>query len=291
VGTGAELTGRTALVTGASRGLGRAIAGAFRAAGAELLLVARSDDGLRAAAAELRADGRPAVVHTLAADLADPAAPARVAAEAARLWRRLDVLVNNAAVAGPIGPLAGSDPAVWEHAVRVNLLSVVDLCRCCLPRMGRGGRVVNLSGGGATEARPNFTAYATAKAGLVRFSETLAAELAPAGITVNCVAPGPLDTDMQQDIRDAGPDRAGSREYERSLAQAGTGDAPLRRAAALCVLLASDAAAGVTGRLVSAVWDPWPDLPARAADLAVTDIYTLRRVTPAERGRDWPGPA
>ncbi len=284
------LLGRVALVTGASRGLGRAIAEALWREGASLWMVARSAAGLDELASALApralADQR---VETLAADLADPAAPRHIAEQVVARFGRVDVLVNNAALIGPIGRLWESDEQAWDETLRVDLLAPVALCRAVVPGMiARGaGRIVNVSGGGASTPLPHFSAYATAKAALVRFSETLGRELDGSGVEVNCLGPGALDTDMHARIREAGPERAGADMHGLALEVARTGGASMERAAALCVFLASSRSRGISGRLLSAVWDPWTQLEHRVEELAASDVYTLRRIVPADRGKDW----
>jgi 3-oxoacyl-[acyl-carrier protein] reductase len=121
----------------------------------------------------------------------------------------------------------------------------------------------------------------------VRFSETAAQETLDLGIRINCIAPGSMNTDMNRAIIAAGEQRVGS-EYQRALEQEQKGNASPEPAAALAVFLASSAATGITGRLLSAIWDPWPRLAEHAAELQATDIYTLRRIVPADRGKNWP---
>jgi 3-oxoacyl-[acyl-carrier protein] reductase len=281
-----DLTGRSCLVTGASRGLGARIAEVFWRAGADLLLVARSADALDATLARLpgRAGQRATAFR---ADLADPAAAGAIISFARSRWGKLDVLVNDAAVAGPIGPAHLNDADAWRATIQVNLLSPVELCRLCVPWMAEAGRgkIVNLSGGGATGPRPNFSAYATAKAGLVRFSETLAEETRGLSIDVNCVAPGVMKTALLEEAARAGAAAAGAREVE--IASRPGDDGVLERAAALCAFLASPASDGISGKLISAVWDPWEDLPSHLDELRKGDIYTLRRIVPADRGASW----
>jgi 3-oxoacyl-[acyl-carrier protein] reductase len=273
------------LITGATRGLGRAIAQQLWQSGASLALVARSASALDQLRAEWQAEGSPRL-WTLAADLADPAAPAHIAAELGRHWTTLDGLVNNAGIVGPIGPAWENDPAEWQRAIQVNLLSPAALCRLLLPSMTAGASIVNLSGGGATSPRPNFSAYATAKAGLVRFTENLAHEAAARGVRVNAVAPGAMNTEMLEAVLRTNPEMVG-REFESAVKQKAKGGVPPEKAAELVVYLLSGIAEGITGRLISAVWDPWPNLAAYTADLAATDIYTLRRITPEDRGKEW----
>jgi 3-oxoacyl-[acyl-carrier protein] reductase len=288
--TDALLANKRILITGASRGLGACIARTLWRRGASLLMVARSEHGLRDVRADLAptaADGQ--TLEVAVADLSAPSAPGDVSAVVDRLWGGIDVLVNNAAILGPLGPAWENDWSEWQATLRVNLLAPVALCRAFIPFMARRrwGKIINLSGGGATGPRPNVSAYATAKAGLVRFTETVAHETRDAGIDVNCVAPGPMNTDMLQAIRDAGPSKGGDAEYAQAVRHEHAGAEVVQRAADLCAFLASSASDGITGRLISAVWDPWERLPDHRNDLQGSDIYTLRRIVPNDRGKNW----
>lgn len=282
-----RLTGRTCLVTGASRGLGAAIASRFWSEGADLLLVARSHDALVSVAAGLepRAGQQ---CHVFACDLAHAESPARIVDEVTRRCGGLSVLVNNAAEQGPIGLSWENDWVEWQRTLQVNLLAAVDLSRRVVPVMaGRAGKIISISGGGATSPRARFSAYATAKAALVRFSETLAHEVADRGIDVNCVAPGALDTAMTQAIVSAGAERAGRDEHQRAASPGAAAAVAIDRAAALCAFLASAESDGITGRLISAVWDRWDTMASHVDELQATDVYTLRRILPGDRGIDW----
>lgn len=227
------LAGRVAIVTGGTRGLGLEIARAYENAGARVVSFGRAD-----------------------ADVTDPEACAAVVERAGEV----SILVNNAGVLGPIGPLDDNEWDRWVETIRVNLLGTVAMCRAVLPGMReRGyGKIINLSGGGATGPRPNFSAYAASKAAVVRFTETLAAEVE--GIDVNAIAPGALPTRMLDEVRVSGYEQVQPQNFER--------------ATALAVFLASAASDGITGRLIAAQWDDWEALRAPLPD----DLYTLRRV-------------
>ena len=287
-----KLPGSKAIITGGSRGLGAVVAEAMWREGADLLLVARSEAALRELHDRLAASGSARQqAHAFPVDLRDPAAPQAVLAEARRLWPRADILVNNAGITGPIGMLAGNDWSAWLDTIQVNLLAPAELCKLSIGWMREtgGGRIVNLSGGGATGPRPNFSAYATAKCALARFTETIAAEVEDLGIRVNCVAPGVLNTEMLQEVLRAGPELVGAAEHERVRKLVADGAADPRLASDLIVYLASEESAGITGKLISAVWDPWRSLHEHIEDLRNTDVYTLRRVSPEERGKAWGG--
>ncbi len=170
----------------------------------------------------------------------------------------LTILVYNAGVYGPKGAIAQSDWAEWARAVEINLFGSVLPARALAPHfIARGyGKVVQLSGGGATGPLAGLSAYAASKAAVVRFAETLAEELREHRVDVNAIAPGALNTRLLEEVLSAGPERVGEDFYERALAQRRNGGVPLRRGAELAVFLGSAASDGVTGKLLSAVWDP-----------------------------------
>lgn len=283
-----DLANKTVLLTGATRGLGLQIAKRVWQSGANLILLARSSDRLQQVSDELQASAKPKQrVVTMTVDLSDQQAVAALLTPLSE--ERVDVLVNNAAIQGPIGPLWENDWQEWQATLQVNLLTPIALCRALLPGMiqRQQGRIINLSGGGATGPRPHFSAYAVAKAGLVRFSETIAEEVKSFHIAVNCVAPGVMNTDMLAQIRQAGVTKVGDKEYQQAAAKADDDDTVIKRAADLCLFLAASASDGITGKLISAVWDPWTTLADYVHELQNSDIYTLRRIVPADRGKSW----
>ncbi len=286
---GGALAGRGALITGASRGLGLAIARAFVRAGAEVAICAREEGPLRRAQRELLAlahEDQP--VEALTADVADGEAVRELVAAAAARLRNLSVLVNNAGVQGPVGHLWEVDAEQWERTLRINLIGSALLARAMIPHFERAGygKIIQLSGGGATAPMEGLSAYAASKAAVVRLAETLAIELASRRIEVNALAPGALNTRMLDEVLAAGAERVGEARHRDALAQQASGGSAPERAADLAVWLASPASDGITGKLLSAVWDPWERLDEHRAELA-SDIYTLRRIVPADRGFDW----
>jgi 3-oxoacyl-[acyl-carrier protein] reductase len=282
-----RLAGRSAVITGASQGLGKAIAEQFVRAGARVLVTARNEEMLRQVQQELSglAPDGPGQVHTLAGDVSRPECCAAVAARAGELFGGLTVLVNNAGVYGPMGLLEEVDWQAWVEAINVNLFGTVLMCRSVIPLMRSAGygKIINLSGGGATTPLPRISAYAASKAAVVRLTESLALELQGAGVDVNSIAPGALNTRLLDEVLAAGPERVGRSFYDRAVEQQAGGGVPLAKGAALVEFLASAESDGITGRLLSAVWDDWAALPARREELARSDVYTLRRIVPADR--------
>lgn len=285
-----KLQGRGILITGASHGLGEAIARSCIAEGADIFICARDANGLEKARDGLvsRAkDGQKVFVQP--ADVSNPDDVNRLIDSAGQRLPCLDGLVNNAGVYGPIGRTEDVDWQEWVRAVEVNLNGTVLPCREAVPvfRVQGYGKIVNLSGGGATKALPRFSAYATSKAAVVRFTENLAEEVRGTGIDVNAIAPGALNTRLLDQVLAADPECVGKSFYDSAMEQKKKGGVSLEVGAALCVFLLSHESDGITGRLLSAVWDPWKGLPEKLAELTESDIYTLRRIVPEDRGLNW----
>lgn len=284
------LAGRNAIITGASQGLGRAIADAYVDAGASVCLCARDETLLEQVRRELLARAVPGQrVEAIPADVSSKADVQRLMDHALAAFPQVHVLVNNAGIYGPMGPIEDVDWDEWVRAIEVNLLGSVLCCRALVAhfKAHRYGKIVQLSGGGATQPLANITAYAASKAAIVRFAESLADETRDFGIDVNSVAPGALDTRLLDQLLENGPDRVGHAFYDRMVSLKAKGGTPLAVGAALAVYLGSAASDGITGRLLSAPWDPWESLAGHLADLQRTDVYTLRRIVPKDRGFDW----
>ena len=290
--TAQSLAGRAALITGASKGFGLAIARSFVLAGADLFLCARDAAKLDEARHSLAVLGSATQrVVAAPADVSREPDVVRVTTAALAAFPSLDVLVNNAGVYGPMGSIERVEWTAWMRAIEINLFGSVLMARALVPhfKARNAGKIIQLSGAGATKPLANISAYAASKAAVVRFAETLAEELRPHHVDVNAVAPGALNTRMLDEVLASGPEVVGRAFYERSLEQKSEGGATLERGAALCVFLASAASDGVTGKLISAVWDPWESLSEYRADLDSTDVYTVRRIMPADRGLAWDG--
>ena len=284
------LQGRAAIVTGANQGLGAAIARAFVAQGASVLICARDMNLLEQARSDLAAQALPnQVVAAQAADVSCRADVNRLVATALQLFPRLHILVNNAGIYGPKGLIEDVDWDEWVKAIEINLYGSVLMCCAVLPhfKAHHYGKIIQLSGGGATNPLPRISAYAASKAAVVRFAETLAEEVREDHIDVNAIAPGALNTRLLEQVLEAGPEKVGQAFYERSIKQKAQGGAPLDKGANLAIFLASAASDGITGKLLSAVWDPWESLPEHLSELHKTDIYTLRRIVPKDRGLGW----
>ena len=276
------------LVTGASRGLGAHIVTYFWHAGWNVALVGRDQQALAQVLGKLSKRNNQSALIFLC-DLSLPKDVTKLAQKIKKQLPRLDSLINNAAIHGPIGPLVENNFALWNQAIQVNLLTPVALCHGLIDLIATsgGGSIINLSGGGATGPRPNFTAYASAKAALVRFSETLAQEVQTQNIRVNCIAPGAMKTSLLKEVVASGANVVGQREFEIAETVFSQGGASLDNVANLALFLASEAGQGISGKLISAIWDHWQEWPKHIDQLQASDAYTLRRIAGYERGMDW----
>ena len=183
-----RFAGRVAVVTGAARGIGAAIAARLIAEGAQVLLVDLIDE-VMATAEKLGAKG-------FIADVGQPGAGTAIAQAALAAYGRLDILVNNAGIGGSKS-LADSDDALIDRFVDINLKAVLRVTRDVLPHLTKpGGRIINISSTFGLSGYPGTTAYAVAKAGVAHFTRQLAAEIGPDGILVNAIAPGVIETPM-----------------------------------------------------------------------------------------------
>jgi 3-oxoacyl-[acyl-carrier protein] reductase len=274
------LKDRVAVVTGAGRGIGRAIALAFAREGARLILAARTERELtETATACHEAGGKALAVVT---DVSDWNQVQRLIATAIQEAGQVGILVNAAGVYGPIGPTADIDISAWTRAVEVNLFGSFYLCRALVPHFmqRQQGKIILLGGGGATAPLPNFSSYAASKAAVARLADTLAEELKPFNIQVNVIAPGLVDTKLQDEVLKVGSRAGALFDKIKQARETGEGATSPEVAASLAVFLASESSGKLTGKLIAAPYDPWREWTGKADELNATPLYTLRRLDP-----------
>ena len=268
------------VLTGSSSGIGRALAGRLLSHGHLLWGLARSDQSEFIAR-------NPDTFLATRCDVADWFQVAGAARAILAQWPEIDGLVTCAGVQGAVGRTATIDPAHWSATVRTNLDGTFHAIRAfhsALRATSHRAKIICFSGGGATKARPNFSAYGAAKTAVVRLVETIAEEERATPIDINAVAPGAINTHLTDEVIALGPAVAGDAEYQAAMLQKQKGGASLDRVLDLVEWLLSPASDGISGRLLSAQWDPWDQLSGKAASLHDTDNYTLRRMVPKPAG-------
>lgn len=287
---GASLLGKRALVTGASQGLGREIASALLVAGAELALCARTVADIEETSETLRRAFPGRRISGFGCDISSRQAVDEFFDAAVGEIGEVDIVVNNAGIHGAIGQIDSVEWDAWYQAIAVNLLGTAYCCRRAIQhfksrRQAKGRcKIINISGGGATAPQYGLSAYGASKAAVVRLTETLALEVRDFGIDVNAVAPGALRTRLMDELIGAGAEKIGAIYHARIEEMRANGGMSMGRAADLCIYLASAASDGLSGRLFSAAWDPWPFPDEAKRKLMTSDIYTLRRIVPEDRG-------
>jgi len=285
-----KLEGKTAVITGGSHGLGKEMATAFLREGADVIVVGRNAEDVRAARTALAAGAPGRRVIDVAADVSSEADNARLFGIVAKEFGRLDVLVCNAGILGSKGLIDEIDFHEFERAIEINLYGPIRNVRHALPLLMKSKRpkIVITSGGGAERPTEHTTAYSVSKTALVRFAECFSLHLGDKG-DVNMLGPGQLNTRMVDEVLASGATRVGERHFEAfKQIRATNGGASIPNAADCAVFLASSASDGITGRLVHAVRDPWKDkLALHVDEIAKTDLLTLRRVEAKDRGIAW----
>ena len=258
------------LITGVSSGIGSSLAGLFEKE--EVWGLSR-----RCPPEDLRIRFSPC-------DVTDWDQLLDVGNQISAVWGELDALVHCAGTQGAVGPAVDVDPLVWVSTVRENIGGSYFVIRAFLPLLTRTSqqraKVLLFSGGGASSARPNFSAYACAKTGLVRLVETLAMEWQHLPVDINILAPGSINTAMTQEILNLGPKIVGETEYKRALQQLENGGDSLEKVISMVQFLVSVESDGISGRFISAQWDDPRRLLKAVRESDNSDAFTLRRIVP-----------
>lgn len=265
--------GLNVVITGAGRGIGKRLAIGFALRGARVGLVARTGAELDLTDLEIKHAG--GISHKLAADVRDFERLSGVLDLMRHRHGTVQVLICAAAIQGPIGAFHKNSIKAWTDTIETNLMGVVNSCRAVVPKMieNRRGKIVILTGGGAANPRPNFTAYACSKAAVVRFGESLAEELREHNIQVNSMSPGGSYTSMTDEILSAG-EAAGWKELESAETVQHTGGVKPEKQIDLACFLASEVSNHISGKFLH-VEDDWRRLETATSS---PDLFTLRRV-------------
>ncbi len=285
-----SLEGRNAIITGGSRGLGFSIAQGYVLAGANIFITGRDETFLKKAERDLGkfcSNGQKVKAYVM--DVSNPMEIKQTIKEAISNLGSIEILINNAGLHGGTGPLELISDDEWCLAINVNLMGSVLMCKGLIEHFkeNKYGKIIQISGGGATGPMPFFSAYAASKAGVVRFIETIAEEYKEFSIYANSVSPGALNTRLTDEVLEAGPNTVGVKYYKKMQGVKSEGGAPIEKAVSLAVFLGSSNSDGISGKLISAHWDKWDKFIDNKQDLMGSDIFTLRRIIAKDRGFDW----
>jgi NAD(P)-dependent dehydrogenase (short-subunit alcohol dehydrogenase family) len=265
------MSGRRVLVTGGSMGIGLDVARALARDGVRVAIAGRGPDALDSALTKLPGEGHERLVLDVSAADAWPAA-----IEILDHGGPLHGVVTAAGILGPVGALQDVDMTAFAASISINLVGTALALHHVLPRLrATDGRAVTFSGGGVTSPLARYDGYAASKAGVVRLTENVAAE---GTIEINCVAPGFVATRIHDGTLEAGPAAAGEAYYERTRTQLAEGGFPGAEAADLVVYLLGPESSGISGRLISAQWDPWREEDFRRRLREDPDLARLRRI-------------
>lgn len=271
------LENKKIVITGGSMGIGFAIAKKCAEEGAHLILVSRHKVNLENAIKMINASAKKHIYYSI--DVSQPDKVKNMAADLEKNVNFIDGLVNCAGIYGPIGKTDEINPLEFTNAININLLGTFYMCHYFIPLLKKAqrGKIVNYSGGGAANSFPNYTAYAVSKTGIVRFSENLALEFKNDDIDINAIAPGFVITRLHQETLKAGK-KAGEEFLKKTIDEINKGGISSDMAAKLTTFLLSSNSDGITGKFISAPWDPWEDEKFQAKLKNNEDFATLRRI-------------
>lgn len=285
-----KLNDKVAIVTGASEGLGSQISKTLCKAGANIVLGARNKKKLEDLSDELnnlKTSDQKILYKKL--DVTKDADVSSFVNLTIKEFGKCEILINNAGIYGPKGKFEDIELKDFSYAINVNFYGSIRMCHKLLPYMKRQkyGKIIQLSGGGATKPMPFITSYASSKSAIVRFMESLSHEVSGDNIFINSVAPGALNTKMLDEIIDSDANKVGKDYFEKAKKQKLSGGNSIEKACELILFLSSSYSDGISGKLISAVWDNWVDWKQNLKELNEKDIYTLRRITGSDRNITW----
>ena len=280
---------KNVIITGGTVGFGKALAEKFLNEGANISICSRNEQQLFDTQSELLSKFPNRIILVKKCDVSIEKDVKEFIAYSLDTFKTIHVLILNAGVYGPMGPIETVSLDEWRKSIDINLFGVLLPCRELIPhfKQNKYGKIIVLSGGGATNPMPNLSSYATAKAAVVRLVETLSKELSSYNVDINAIAPGAMSTRMIQQVIDAGPEIVGDEFFKKNQNWKQNGATSMALGTNLAVYLSSDDSNGVTGKLISAQWDDWKNFGNHLDDLQNSDIYTIRRIVLEDRNKKW----
>lgn len=273
------LKNKTIIITGGSLGIGFEVARKCVEEGATVIIAAREQNNLEKAIKKLRSiSNENHISYSL--DVCQNENVLQFAKWCINNNLIINGLVNCAGIYGPIGRFESISIEEFIETMQINFFGTVLLCHAFLPllKSDHKKKIINFSGGGAASPFPNYSAYATSKIAIVRFTENIAVEFYEKDFDINCIAPGFVITRLHQKTLDAGPDLATPLFYENTKKKIASGGISIKKAADLTAFLLSSESDGITGKFLSAPYDPWYESNFQNRLRQDKDLATLRRI-------------
>jgi NAD(P)-dependent dehydrogenase (short-subunit alcohol dehydrogenase family) len=278
---------RIGVIAGATGFLGSLLAKHYARSGTHLILIGKDEIKLENLKREVELDTESKV--TIVCLDFESNYISELSAKIELFAQHINFFISTIGTQHPIAPVLQSKENEWSGNIRTNLVLPVSLAKFFTDIFLKNGHgsVILISGGGATNARTNFSAYASAKAGLVRFVETFAAEIAEFNVRINAIAPGIMPSKMMYEIVENSSLAVGKDEKAKARRALDDRLWDPAQILSLCDFLVSEKSKGITGKLISAEWDNWSEWPQHVDELRASDLYTLRRITGRDRGQTW----
>ena len=285
-----DFTNKNVMITGASRGIGFELAKNFLKLGANLSICSQSYINLKKAIMKLnKIKTKNQKIFFMKVDITKKEQVDKFYKSSLKKFKIIDILINNAGIYGPKGYSENVNWNKWKKAIEVNLFGSIMITRNIIKHFKKNnyGKIIQLAGGGVAGPLPMMSAYGTSKIAVVRFMHSLSEEVKNFNININTVAPGSINTDMLKEVLKEGPKIIGEHHYKKALFQKKMGGTSIKKATDLIIYLSSDLSNHIKGKIINAIWDDWKNLLSHKNILESSDIFTLKRINPFDRGFKW----
>ncbi len=281
------LKDKIAIITGGSRGIGKAIANRFAQEGCNIILVSRTKSELEKTAESFQKQF-PVNISSFQADIGNENEVASMINKTITEFGKIDILVNNAAIIGPIGEISQIKGKDFFDAIKNNIGGTVFCTKAVIPYMKsqKQGCIINLSGGGGLYPLPYYDAYSASKAAIVRLTENFALELEEFHINVTAISPGAVNTKMFDQQLKVDKNSIGKKNWQALQDRLASGGDSIDKVSELALFIACQNRKEFNGRVISAIWDNWENISNKKEKIIDTDTFQMRRIVPKDRGID-----
>ena len=287
-----DFENKNVIITGASRGIGYNLSKRFIELGANLSLCSKNYSNLKKAVNKLnKIKKKKQKIFYMKVDISKNNDIKKFYQRSLKNFNTIHILVNNAGIYGPKGFSESVNWSKWVNAIKINLFGSVYITRLLIKHFKKNnyGKIIQLAGGGVAGPLPMMSAYGVSKVAVVRYMHSLSEEVKKYNININIVAPGTINTDMLKEILRDGKSKVGEHHYKKAIRQKKIGGTPMSKAVDLIIFLSSDISSGLKGKIINAIWDDWINLINQIKKIQSSDIFTLKRIHPSDRGFKWGG--